>query len=148
MSNCKSAWVTKSSKVQKPWGDEISWNNNASNSVKTLTLKKGKRNSFKYNKNKDEMLICGAGKVKVYFGDEDLITKNIGDLHVDELEPGCALIVQSTCPYRLEAIEDSIILEVSSRPDAAPVRLHDDYKRKTEKLNIFMKRIVEKWFPT
>lgn len=148
MSSCKSAWVTKSSKNMKPWGDEISWSNTGTTAVKTLTLKKGKRNSFKYNKNKDEMLICGAGKVKVYFGDEDLIIKNFGDLSSDVLESGSALIVQSYCPYRLEALEDSIILEVSSRNDGLPIRLHDDYGRDVIQLNDFMSRIVNKWFPT
>lgn len=148
MSSCKTSWITKSTESEKPWGGEISWSNNASNIVKTLTLRKGRRNSFKYNTNKDEMLICGAGKVKVYFGDEDLITKNIGDLKVDVLEPGSALIVQSHCPYRLEAIEDSIILEVSSRNDSGPVRLHDDYGRATATPNDYMSRIINRWFPT
>tara|TARA_B100000900_G_scaffold374072_1_gene355117 strand:- start:1286 stop:1732 length:447 start_codon:yes stop_codon:yes gene_type:complete len=148
MSSCKTAWITKASERSKPWGGEISWSSNASNAVKTLTLEKGKRNSFKYNANKDEMLICGAGKVKVYFGDEELITKEHGDLATDILEPGSALIVQSSCPYRLEAIEDSIILEVSSRIDAGPVRLHDDYGRATITPSDFMSRIILKWFPT
>ena len=148
MSDCKTAWVTKSSKHEKPWGDETAWGNNTACIVKTLTLKKGNRNSFKYNKTKDEMLICGSGKVKVYFADEDLVLKNIGDLKVDVLEPGSALIVQSYCPYRLEAIEDSIILEVSSRSDGTPVRLHDDYGRITTTSDDFMSRIITKWFPT
>ena len=148
MSDCKSAWVAKSSKTKKPWGEEVSWTNNATNSVKTLTLEKGRRNSFKYNNNKDEMLICGSGKVKVYFADEDLIKYCTGDLRVDYLEPGSALIVQSNCPYRLEAVEDSIILEVSSRIDKQPVRLHDDYGRKIKKLNTFMTELIERWFLT
>ena len=148
MSNCKTSWVTKASENKKPWGCETAWSNNSSNVVKTLTLKAGRRNSFKYNTNKDEMLICGSGRVKVYFGDEDLIRLGTGDLQTDILEPGSALIVQSSCPYRLEALEDSIILEVSSRRDSGPVRLHDDYGRATITPSDFMSRIISKWFQT
>lgn len=61
-----------------------------------------------------------------------------------------ALSVQSGCPYRLEALEDSIILEVSSndRGDSGINRIHDDYGRKTIELTEHMQRILKKWFPT
>ena len=132
MGESKTAWITTSNSSQKPWGEEISWTSASSQSVKTLTLEAGKRNSFKYNQTKDEMLICGAGKVRVYYGSEEIISKERGDLQTGILTPGCALIVQSGCPYRLEAIDDSIILEVSSGRNGDPVRLHDDYSRKTK----------------
>ena len=147
MSELKSAWITRSSSSQKPWGEETSWAASASPGVKTLTLEAGKRNSFKYNPQKDEMLICGSGKVKVYFGCEEIITKSRGDLETGILEPGSALIVQSGCPYRLEAVDDSIILEVSSARTSTPVRLHDDYNRKIRKVSDHVDRIIEKWFP-
>jgi mannose-6-phosphate isomerase-like protein (cupin superfamily) len=148
MSETKTAWISKSSASSKPWGDETSWTGTHSASVKTLTLAAGKRNSFKYNRTKDEMLICGSGKVKVYFGDEELITKSRGDLQEGYLEPGYALIVQSHCPYRLEAVEDSVILEVSSKSEVRPSRLHDDYGREVEECNEYVQGIIDKWFPT
>ena len=146
MSSCKSSWVARSRSSSTPWGSETTWTSTATNVVKTLSLAKGKRNSFKYNVNKDEMLICGFGKVKAYFGDEDLISKSLGDLKTDVLTPGAALVVQSGCPYRLEALEDSIILEVSSLHSGQTVRLHDDFQRSTIKLNTFMINLVKKWF--
>ena len=148
MSESKSAWITRSSSSQTPWGEETSWTSTATQTVKTLTLKAGKRNSFKYNKMKDEMLICGSGKVRVYFGGEEIITKSRGGLKTGILEPGSALIVQSGCPYRLEAIEDSIILEVSTVRSGTPVRLHDDFNRKITKIHSHLDRIIEKWFPS
>ena len=148
MSESKSAWITTSSSSQKPWGEETSWSSAATQVVKTLTLKAGKRNSFKYNHTKDEMLICGSGKVRVYYGSEELISKQRGDLLTGVLEPGAALIVQSGCPYRLEAIDDSIILEVSSGRGGDPVRLHDDYNRTTKKISEHLDRIIKKWFPS
>ena len=148
MSELKSSWITKSSANSKPWGDETSWSGAQSASVKTLSLAEGKRNSFKYNRTKDEMLICGSGKVKVYYGGEELLTKDRGDLQVGYLEPGYALVVQSHCPYRLEAIEDSIILEVSSKSENKPSRLHDDYGREIEKSSDHIQEIIKKWFPS
>ena len=148
MSEFKSAWITTSCSSLKPWGEEVSWKSASSQSVKTFTLKAGMRNSFKYNQTKDEMLICGSGKVKVYYGSEEIISKGRGDLETGILEPGTALIVQSGCPYRLEAIDDSTILEVSSGRGGDPVRLHDDYNRKVKQIHSHLDRIIAKWFPS
>ena len=145
MSESKTAWIIKSLSNEKPWGREINWKA-ATNSVKTLNLRAGTRNSFKYNHVKDEMLICGAGKVRVYYADEEVISKSLGDLTTGILVPGTALVVQSGCPYRLEAIEDSIILEVSNQRENEPTRLHDDYGRKITKISEHIDRIIEKWF--
>jgi hypothetical protein len=38
-------------------------------------------------------------------------------------------MVQSECPYRIEALEESEIIEVGDRSDNEPVRLEDDYGR-------------------
>jgi|GEM_PF-766568 len=147
MSALKTSWITKSTASETPWGNETSWSGTRTAVVKTLSLTTGKRNSFKYNKIKDEMLICGSGKVKVYYGSEEIITKSRGDLQSGFLEPGRALVVQSGCPYRLEAVEDSVILEVSSQKDQNPVRLHDDYGREVTRHSDHIDRIVKKWFP-
>lgn len=147
-SDGKSAWVIKSSSLEKPWGDETMWRSPNAVAVKTLTLKKGKRNSFKYNKIKDELLICASGKIRAYFGDEELL-KGIGDLSVAELNPGSALAVQSNCPYRLEALEDSVVLEVSTKQLTSNdiVRLHDDYNREISESTQHIKKVIKKWFP-
>ena len=145
----KSAWVVRSTSSEKPWGDETIWRSPSTVSVKTLTLKEGKRNSFKYNRLKDELLICAHGRIKAYYGSEPVLGGD-GDLQVDELLPGMALAVQSNCPYRLEPLTDAIVLEVStSRVSTADViRLHDDYGRETEELTPHMDKVVKKWFLT
>ena len=146
--NMKSAWVISSASVDKPWGEETCWNSQGAVIVKTITLKKGQRNSFKYNDVKSELLICASGKVKAYFAGEELIKNDIGDLTTAILKEKMALSVQSGCPYRLEAIEDSIILEVSSSARGQEVvnRIHDDYGRKTIKVSKHIEDIVKKWF--
>ena len=67
-----------------------------------------------------------------------------------DLEAGMALAVQSQCPYRLEALEDSVVLEVSTKQLNATsiVRLHDDYGRETTEISEHMKKVIRKWFPT
>jgi mannose-6-phosphate isomerase-like protein (cupin superfamily) len=144
MSNFKAAWVSKSSTLEKPWGNETAWSGGYAGNVKTLTLDKGKRTSFKINKTKDEMLICGAGKVRAYFGNEELATLGVGDIEIKDLTRGMALIVQSGCPYRIEALDDAVILEVSSNLSADVIRLHDDYGRPTEFINNALKNIIDK----
>ena len=148
-SESRTAWVVKSSSIEKPWGEETSWQSPNSVRVKTFNLSKGKRNSFKYNRLKDELLICASGKLRAYFADESFVTKGIGDITSQELYPGMALSVQASCPYRLEALEDSTILEISttSRTDNV-VRLHDDYGRETEFISKYVTGVVKKWFPT
>ncbi len=149
MSDGKTAWITNSKAQSTPWGEETRWSGGSGGSlVKTLLLAKGKRTSFKYNKVKDEMLICGTGKVKAYYADEELITLDAGDLRTGVLEPGSALIVQPGCPYRLEALEDSTILEVSAghSGDASRVRLHDDFGRPVAQCTKYMQKVINKWF--
>jgi len=142
MSSSKSAWVTKSSINNKPWGSEISWSGGYAGNVKTLSLKKGERTSFKINLNKDEMLICGSGKLRAYFSDEELVKHGAGELRIEQLEAGSALIVQSGCPYRIEALQDSTVLEVSSQNQNSTIRLHDDYGRETIVVNDKITEII------
>lgn len=146
--NMKSAWIISSASIDKPWGEETSWNSQGAVTVKTMTLKKGQRNSFKYHDLKNELLICATGSVKAYFADEELIKNDIGDLKTAILKEKMALSVQSGCPYRLEALEDSIILEVSSaaRGQESANRIHDDYGRKTIKVSKHIEDIVKRWF--
>lgn len=146
----KTAWVVSSTSIEKPWGEETKWASTGIVTVKTLTLKKGQRNSFKFNTVKNELLICASGKLRAYYGDEEIVSFGFGDLKTAVLDEKMALSVQSGCPYRLEALEDSIILEVSSndRGDSGVNRIHDDYGRKTIELTEHMQRILKKWFPT
>lgn len=141
----KSSWVvTCKDSTKTAWGEVKAWGGIRSTCVKMITMHPGMRTSFKYNKLKDEMLICTAGKVLAYYSDEQLVKNNQGDLQVTELTPGTALIVQSECLYRLEAIEESTIVEVSTGPDGS-VRFDDDYGRKVSK-NDYIEKIIKKWW--
>ena len=135
MGESKSAWIVSCSHSGGTnWGEIKSWTGISGTTVKMISMKENTKTSFKFNTLKDEMLICIAGEVKAYYGDSNIIRKQKGDLSINILCQGQALIVQSECPYRLEAVKDSIIIEVSSGTEGV-VRLLDDYGRKTEDLD-------------
>jgi len=128
--NTKSSWVTSWARNDKPWGHEMVWSSFISCHGKLLFLKKGHRTSLKFNNRKSESLLVLSGKIRAFFGNE--IRKNdIKDNKLNEeiLESGMILNVQSECPYRLEALEDSQIVELGDWLDEKPYRIEDDYGR-------------------
>ena len=97
---------------------------------KMLTLLEGKRTSLKYNPQKSESLIVFSGKVLAKFGDEHTLKDVVAHPWQEAvLEPGMTLNVQSSCPYRLTALEDSVIIEIGNHLSDQPVRIEDDYGR-------------------
>lgn len=141
----KTSWVIqRNQEKETPWGNENTWSSGNNVLVKTLTLLKGKKNSFKYNTTKDEMLIVLSGKILAFHGDEEVVTTGYGNFETSVLSQGMALYVQSACPYRLQATEDSVILEVSTEPRGQIVRLHDEYGRACVSVNDRIKDIIKK----
>ena len=76
----KTTWIVQANEQnEKPWGNESTWSSNNKVLVKTLNLKKGTKNSFKYNTTKDEMLIVLSGKIKAFHGDEEVVNTGFGN---------------------------------------------------------------------
>ena len=72
----------------------------------------------------------GSGKVLVTFGlSKTLENSEKYPWSERVLSAGDVFNVQSECPYRLQALEESIMIEVGDRCDDVPVRLEDDYGR-------------------
>ena len=130
----KTAWIAKKwLKKSKPWGHELSWSSFTSGHGKLLIINKGHRTSLKFNRQKNESLLVISGKLRVTFGDElSLKNPETHPLKTGVLESGGCLHVQSGCPYRLEALEDSEVIEIGNFLNDVPVRLEDDYGRETE----------------
>jgi mannose-6-phosphate isomerase-like protein (cupin superfamily) len=127
----KSAWVTEWTKEEKPWGHEMVWPSFSAGHGKMLKLLDGKRTSLKYNPQKNEALIVLSGTVEACFGDEHTIEDPGGHPWTTfTLTTGMTLNVQSGCPYRLTALEDSVIIEIGDHLTDKPVRIEDDYGRK------------------
>jgi len=126
----KESWRSKSTRENKPWGDTVVWHTFHSLHGKVITIRKGERTSLKYHNVKNEVFFVLRGLVRATHGNSK--TLKDGEKHpyqVSILKPGDILMVQSECPYRLEALEESEIIEVGDRSDNEPIRLEDDYGR-------------------
>ena len=115
----KTAWVTrcKNGDIIKPWGSEKVWSGFGGIHGKILFVDKGKKTSLKFHKMKTEVLFVKKGKIEVIFGNEASFDDPVANpLETEILLPGDALLVQSCCPYRIIALEDSEIIEVKQGP--------------------------------
>ena len=131
----KSAWVSrgKSGIVEKPWGFEKIWTGFNGIHGKILFVEKGKKTSLKYHKIKAEVLYLTKGSIEVVFGNESSLTDPIvNPLETEILFPGDTLLVQSSCPYRIIALEDSEIIEIGNHSSDKPIRVLDEYGRESD----------------
>jgi len=133
MPEYKSSWKSKSSSHLTPWGSEIRWAATSGCVGKCLSVKKGMRTSLKYYKMKDEVLFLYRGKILVTHGDEKTIEDPTRHPYVKSyLAPGEMVIIQSGCPYRIEALEDSEVIEIGTNRGAGigdRVMVEDDFGR-------------------
>ena len=130
----KHAWKTTSTQESKPWGSARVWYATGGFHGKVIHILEGKRTSLKYHRTKDEFFYVLSGMVRVRFGNSK--TLEDGEKYPWKeviLKPGDVFNVQSECPYRFQAIEDSTLVEVGDRSNDMPVRLEDDYGRIDEK---------------
>tara|TARA_R110001583_G_scaffold31043_2_gene106527 strand:+ start:12414 stop:12875 length:462 start_codon:yes stop_codon:yes gene_type:complete len=142
----KTAWITrgKDEIVTKPWGTEKVWSGFGGIHGKILTVCKGKRTSLKFHKVKSEVLYLTTGKIKALFGNEASFSDPVANpLQTKILQPGDALLVQSDCPYRLIALEDSEIIEIGNYSSDKPIRVLDDYERESEDIKDLLEAISE-----
>ncbi len=109
-------------RVPKPWGYEIIWGQTDRYVGKVLHVNKGESLSRQYHEMKDETLYVIAGKVllELQRGDErDSITLDVGE----------AFHITPLTIHRIEALEDTDIVEVSTPEIHDVVRLTDRYGR-------------------
>ena len=130
-----SIWSSKHTETQKPWGHEARWCSPFGISGKLLYINQGHRNSLKYYPNKNQVLYCLTGHVKILAPKENEFGESCCDGgSYFNLSPGEYILIQSANPYRIEAVEQSVLIEViddrSSSYGAQAVILEDDYGRK------------------
>lgn len=107
----------------KPWGKEVWFAQTDNFAGKLLYLTKGHRYSLQYHEIKTESQYLFQGKVKFSIGtSEDEMQEII-------LSPGDKIDVKPLQIHRAEALEDSIIFEVSTPELTDVVKLADDYGR-------------------
>lgn len=108
--------------TEKPWGHEELLVNGPY-VVKKLHVNKGHKLSLQYHEVKHETLIVLSGNVWLWYGDDRRSLNGI------RLHPGFVEVITPGTVHRIEAEEDSIILECSTTELDDVVRLHDDYGR-------------------
>lgn len=97
--------------ISKGWGYESWIVNKEEYCGKLLFLKKGKKCSWHYHLEKDEVFYLQEGKLLVRYGD--------GQTHLSKaeeviLEPGDCFDVPPGLRHQMEALEDSLVVEFST----------------------------------
>lgn len=127
-----SIWKNNTTEEEKPWGSVINFKSPFGMNGKIIHIDGGKRNSLKYYTDQHQCLYCLSGKVMVTAPNEfefgDVIHAKEGA--VFELLPGNLILIQAGDPYRIKAMEDSVLVEVLlGQYSENFVRLDDDYGR-------------------
>ena len=112
-------------KVEKPWGYELLWATTDVYCGKLLFVRAGEELSLQFHRQKDETIYVHQGRVRFEIGEEE------GALAADVAGPGAAFHLRPGTVHRLRALEDSLLLEVSTSHLDDVVRLEDRYGRAT-----------------
>ena len=104
--------------TQKPWGKEIVWTRTEWYMSKLLVISKGEQLSLQVHKYKEESMLVLSGKVKIQLDDHESISSS-GDF----------FDIYHGTKHRVTALEDSVILEVSTPDIGDTTRLEDKYGR-------------------
>jgi quercetin dioxygenase-like cupin family protein len=119
--------------VEKPWGREIWYADQAAYAGKVLEVKKGCRLSLQYHERKTETLFLLSGKVlltlRALAAGETPAPSLVTPADQSVWLPGQAIHIPARTLHRFEALEDSVLLEVSTSELTDVVRLQDDYAR-------------------
>lgn len=110
-------------RVEKPWGHELIWAETDAYVGKVLHVRAGEALSLQYHREKDETLHLLSGRIRFWVGALD------SDLTETELAKGESFRIRPETVHRIEALEDSDVLEASTAHLGDVVRLDDRYGR-------------------
>jgi mannose-6-phosphate isomerase-like protein (cupin superfamily) len=107
----------------KPWGSEIWFAHTEKYAGKILEIKKGHRYSLQYHEKKHETQYIFSGKAKFTYGTDKA--------HLQEkiLNQGDKIDIHPYTIHRLEALQDTLVFEVSTPELKDVIKLADDYGR-------------------
>lgn len=110
-------------RVEKPWGWELVWAETDRYVGKLLRIHAGQALSLQYHEVKDEAWLIQEGRATLQLG-------RVGEpLETIEVGPGDAFHYPPRTVHRITAIDDTLVLEVSTAHLADVVRLEDAYGR-------------------
>jgi mannose-6-phosphate isomerase len=110
-------------RVEKPWGHEIWWAHTDQYAGKLLVVNAGQALSVQFHHKKDETSYLLSGRLRLTQG------VSAEELAEREIEPGEAWRNEPGTVHSIEALEDSVVLEVSTPHLDDVVRLQDRYGR-------------------
>jgi mannose-6-phosphate isomerase len=111
-------------RVEKPWGWELIWAEAEQYVGKLLFIRAGEALSLQYHELKHESWLVQEGRARLELGRAD-----VGELDIVEVGPGDALRYPPGTLHRVTALEDTLILEVSTPHLDDVVRVEDRYGR-------------------
>ena len=110
-------------RVEKPWGWELVWAEADAYAGKLLFVRAGESLSLQYHEAKDESWLVQEGRARLELG-------GVGDeLETIEITAGEAFHFRPRTVHRVTAIEDTLLVEVSTTQLDDVVRLEDKYGR-------------------
>ena len=117
------AWAFEPRRVDKPWGWELVWAETDAYAGKLLFVRAGESLSLQVHEVKEESWLVREGRARLELGEV------AGELEEREISPGDALHLRPGTVHRLTAIEDTLVIEVSTPQLDDVVRLEDHYGR-------------------
>lgn len=109
--------------VAKPWGSELWFAHTDRYAGKLLHIRAGQRLSVQYHERKDETSYLLSGRLLLSTG------ASADSLTVSELAAGTVWRNEPGQVHTIEALEDAVVVEVSTPELDDVVRLTDDYGR-------------------
>jgi mannose-6-phosphate isomerase-like protein (cupin superfamily) len=118
------AFAFEPRKVEKPWGYELIWAQAELYCGKILFVREGHALSLQFHKEKDETIYVQSGRVEFTIGEAGDPLPN-----TEVVSAGCAFRITPGTIHRMRALDDSMLLEVSTPQLDDVVRLDDLYGR-------------------
>jgi mannose-6-phosphate isomerase len=110
-------------RVEKPWGYELIYGASDRYCGKLLFIRAGEQLSLQFHRVKDETIFVQSGRIELEIGDPG------GPLDVEVVGSGRAFHLTPGTVHRWRALEDAVVLEVSTPETEDVVRLEDRYGR-------------------
>ena len=117
-------WAFEPRRVDKPWGWELIWALTERYCGKLLFVRAGESLSLQYHEVKDESWYVQEGRA-------ELELSSVGDADREQVEirAGDCFRFPPRTVHRLRALEDTLVIEVSTPEIDDVVRLEDIYGR-------------------
>ena len=112
-------------RIEKPWGWELLWAHTDTYVGKLLFVRAGHSLSLQFHRVKDEAWLVYEGRAEL-----EMSAPGAALTESEVVGPGAAFHMPPGTVHRVTALEDTLILEVSTPHLDDVVRLEDEYGRK------------------